>query len=371
MFRRKREDDGGRPGGLPWEAREDDVGQRIVDETGRSFTIDEEWSVRSERGFCWWGKDLAQRVWSDPGIEDDGFEIFRLHAQTDLLRGFEASDDNLRKLNAFACFATTSGYLVDPEAGTVRLAASMNVHEETEDWVRPTFQLVTAVQAADAPIKASVLAEATGAAVAASAHPDSGPRPDCDDMLNVLEQVVAPAGLQPSAWEREELEWTTAIVQQGAFTGLATGDATGLSAEFPFQSRTSLLRVSTRESNPQLGNGVLLLLSLPMNIGESEGLRLAGKLTRRELESLTRCHQIGAWCWQGDGLHHVTFLPNLMQRGRGSLLNVVMAMAGRAKWVAESFYGDDWIGNRDRSGRPLAVPALGELVSPLLEDDES
>ena len=222
----------------------------MVDEIAHSFTLDAEWSIRDERGFTWWGKDLAQRVWSEPGLDDDGFEIFRLHARTDLLRDFDATEENLTKLNAFAGFATTSGYLVDARAGTVQLAASMYVHEETEDWVRRSFQLVTAIQAADAQIKAPVLAELTDAAVAASAHPESGARPVLDDMLNVLEHVVVPLGSGPSAWQGGQMRWTTDIVRRGTFTVLATGDETGFSAEFPLQSRTSLLTVTTELENP-------------------------------------------------------------------------------------------------------------------------
>ena len=164
----------GLPGGLPWEPRSDDLGLQIVDTIGHCLTLDAEWSVRDERGFTWWGKDLAQRVWSEPGFDDDGFEIFRLHAQTDLLAGFDPSHENLATLNAFAGLATTSGYLVDEETGTVRLAASMYAHAETEDWARRTFQLVVAMQAAHAHLEASVLAELTGATVAGSVHPISG-----------------------------------------------------------------------------------------------------------------------------------------------------------------------------------------------------
>jgi hypothetical protein len=125
-----------RPSGLPWDARTDDVGVRIVVEIGRSFTLDADWSAPTERGFTWWGKDLAQHVWAEPGFDDDGFEIFRLHAQTELLRGFDPNEANLDTLNSFAGFATTSGYLVVPDAGTIRLAPSMYAHAETEDWVR-------------------------------------------------------------------------------------------------------------------------------------------------------------------------------------------------------------------------------------------
>lgn len=366
----QRGDDGRLPGGLPWEPRQDDVGVRVVDQVGHSLTLDREWSVRDERGFTWWGKDLAQRVWSEPGLDDDGFEIFRLHARTDLLRGFDATRENLSRLNAMAGFATTSGYLVDVAAGTVQLAASMYVHAETEDWVRRTFQLVTAIQAADAQLKVTVLADLTGAEIAASAHPTSGPRPQPDDMLDVLEHVASRLGRRESAWQGEQMRRLTEFVQRGSFTVLATGDETGLSAEFPLQSRTSLLTVTTQAENPQLGNGVLLILHLPMLIDQDDGLRLAAELTRRELQALTRTHMIGAWCWRDDGLHHVTFMPNVMHLGGGDLLNVVVSMSGRAKWIAETLYGDDWEANRDDSGRPLATPSAKELLGRLFELEE-
>ena len=48
-------------------------------------------------------------------------------------------------------------------------------------------------------------------------------------------------------------------------------------------------------------------------------------------------------------MHHVTFLPNAMHVGGGDLLNVVVSMSGRAKWVAETLYGDDWMANRTRA----------------------
>jgi hypothetical protein len=357
------------PGGLPWDLRTGDLGVEIVDKIGHSMTLDAEWSIRTERGFTWWGKDLAQHVWAEPGINDDGFEIFRLHARTDLLRSFQATPENLAKLNAFAGFATTSGFLVDDRHSRVQFAASMYAHDETDDWVRKSFGLVAAIQAADAQIKAQVLAEFTGAEVDATPHPSSGLRPEHDDMLNVLEDVVVPLGQRSSAWEGEELEWTTEIVQRGQYTVLATGDSTGLSAEFPFQSRTSLLTVTTETSNPQLGNGALLVLRLPMNIGETDGHRFAVALNRRELKLMTRAHYLGCWLWRDDGMCFVTFLPNALRIGRGDLLNQVIAMSGRAKWVAETFYGDDWDAHQDEGGRPLATPAIGDLLARLEEED--
>src|SRR5262245_48487736 len=89
----------GSPGGLPWARRTSDLGLAMVDAIGHSMTLDADWSLRTERGFTWWGKDLAQHVWAEPGVDDDGFNIFRLHARTDLLRSFKPSDENLAKLN--------------------------------------------------------------------------------------------------------------------------------------------------------------------------------------------------------------------------------------------------------------------------------
>src|SRR5262249_24071352 len=163
--------------------------------------------------------------------------------------------------------------------------------------------------------------------------PSSGPRPALDDMLNVLEHIVVPVGQRQSVWEGEELEWTSEIVRRGQYTVLASGGATGLSAELPFQARTSLLTVTTEASNPQLGNGALLVLRLPMSVAEHEGHHFAVALNSRELRTLTRAHYLGCWLWRDDGMCFVTFLPNALRIGRGDLLNHVMAMSGRAKWV--------------------------------------
>ena len=105
-----------------------------------------------------------------------------------------------------------------------------------------------------------------------------------------------------------------------------------------------------------------------MTIGEADGIAFATDLNRRELESLTRAHFLGSWHWRDDGLHFVTFLPNAMHLGRGDLLNLVMSTAGRAKWVAETFYGDDWEANVDEDDAPLATPAALDLTSLLFSE---
>lgn len=348
-----------------------DLGVSVVDAIAVMMGVDEDWCTRDERGFTWWGKDYAQRVWSEPGFDDDGFEIFRLHARTQMIRGFEPTDENLAKLNALSMVASTSGFVVDPDEKTVDLAASMYVHEETADWVKRCFGAVVAIQATDAQLKAELLARATGAKPATSAHPVSGPRPELDNMLNILEQVVVPRGHAPSAWEGDQMLAIVEAVQSAGNTVMATGGETGLTAELPFQSETSLLTVRTRERHPQLGYGVLIRLQLPVLFPESDGIQFAGELNRRELVSLTRAHFLGTWCWHDEFLQFVTFLPNVLNLGDGDLFNFLASSYGRAKWVAETIYGDDWSENRDASGRPLAKPAITQIIGDEPANDTS
>ena len=338
----------------PWAPRNDDLGLATVDEIAAGLQLDSQWSLPTERGFTWWGKDLAQHVWADPAIREAGGELFRLHARTELVSGFAAADKNLAAVDALAGYATTSAFLVDAPAGTVSLAASMWTHADVEGWVRRLFGLVAAVQATDAQIKAPLLAEMTGATLAASSHPKSGQRVAADDMLHIIEYLVAPQGQQSSRWAGHDMQHTFEMVRDSPFSLCATGGEDGFTAEFPFQSGSSLLRALTTVAHPQVGHGLLLLLSIPPQFSADEGLRHACELNRRELETPIRAQTLGAWCWRNDVVTHCSFVPNAFRLGGADLINLIYSEVARARWVAETIYGDDWEKNRDPTGRPLA-----------------
>ena len=141
----------------------DDLGTRVVDHVFKRMMIDEEWAVREPRGFTWWGGKLAQRIWTDPPIQDDGFTIWRVHAQTDLLRGWSRVKQGPEKLNALAHYATVSAFLVEQErSDTVRLASSLYVPGEVESDLRESLSLIASIQTAEAHIMAEKLAEVAG-----------------------------------------------------------------------------------------------------------------------------------------------------------------------------------------------------------------
>src|SRR5690242_2476113 len=65
---------------------EGDVGPQLLAFIYEQMQIDPEWSLREKRNLTWWGHRFAQRIWAETVIMEDGDEIVRVHAETDVLR---------------------------------------------------------------------------------------------------------------------------------------------------------------------------------------------------------------------------------------------------------------------------------------------
>jgi hypothetical protein len=317
----------------------------VVELVHRNMQVDEEWSLRQERGFCWWGHEYAQRIWAEPGYDDDGIVIYRVHAEADVVRDIEITPSVLEGLAALNTMTILSALVAEPEERKVQYRASMWVHEQSVDWVARLFQFVVAVQAANANAQGALLAGVVGGTPDRTAHPVSGERPSMDDMLLFTEQIVVPAGSGPSRWAGQEMadlseRWVS------RFAVLASGDEHGLTEEFPYLHGTSLLQVTTDEPHPALGTGMLIRLSLPEQIADSEGPAWANDMNRLELGALKGTSLLGSWTVVNNTPTFVAFYPNTARLGDGFLTNIVMNVSGRAKRVAET-RGDDW----ERPGR--------------------
>ena len=112
------------------------VGCRVLDRVYELLSIDAEWSVKGDRGFTWWPGSLAQRVWVEPGRDDDGFSGQRLHVRTDFLKGIVPDGAMLLKLNSLAKHSALSAPILNAESGTLELGTSVYVHEQTERDIR-------------------------------------------------------------------------------------------------------------------------------------------------------------------------------------------------------------------------------------------
>jgi len=179
----------------------------------------------------------------------------------------------------------------------------------------------------------------------------SAARDDEDDLMNVSEQVVIPAGLQPQRWDGEEL---VSMSEQWGSAGLmANGDETGLTVEFPYSSSMStILRVSMDlgmsggtgstslynqhldNPHPRYGNGLFALLRMPDVFDEEDGLAQANELNAAELLETTGFPSWGSWCTLEGSLAHVAFFPNLIARP-GLLTTVNFYALSRSQWVQE------------------------------------
>lgn len=316
-----------------------DFGIELVNYVFEQMKIDREWSVRTDRGFTWWGKDLAQSVWAESPVDDNGALVSRVHARTDLVKNAGGDADALLEIGAANDQACMSAAVIDAaDPGKVRLACSTYVHESTYPWVGPLFSLAAALQAAEAHLKAEDLAGALGAEADTSTHPSAGPRPQADDILNIPGMVIREG--EVPRWLAADFDDVAKSLQQPPCV-LASGGKGGLAAEFPLGEETMLLKVSTQERHPWLGGGLSVRFVLPQSFTEEVAAFTAMQLNRRELAERTRIPMIGAWSCDGSAVSFASFWPNLVYRP-GLLGVLVRYMMGRARWAAEEVFGDDW-----------------------------
>lgn len=301
-------------------ARSFDTSVSLLDHIYEQMQIDEACGVREKRGFTWWGHRLAQRIWVEAPRDFVGQLIAKLHIETDLWKNVEDTENVRGKLSVCNRHAILSAFVLDPKQGTVRLHASLYFTDENVNTVQGLAVHIAAIQGADANIKADGLASQLNATVNESHHPMNGWRSQPDDMLNVIEQVYARLGKEPSRFLEVDFERLAAM--DPAPWVVATADADGLTAEFPFfgnepapvtalqgktKSWTAFLEVETTARHPQLGNGILLRLILPIDADPM-------LLNSAEAQEWTGFNQLGAWFHDNRGVSFVTFIPNAVFR---------------------------------------------------------
>jgi hypothetical protein len=332
---------------------ERDFGLETVEFLRERLQVDDEWAEPIERGFRWWAGPLAQSIWAEPLFDDGGVLMSRVHIQTDFLRGFRGqATEQEAGLLALMKHATLSGPVRragDPTR--LALASCVWVNDANMRWVRQLAAWAATIQGAEAFLMAPHIAPVLKARVDETDHPDSGPRDDPDEMLDIIEELVRPMGQEPSAFAGEEMLSVLEEHQRPPCV-LAHGTDEGLSAEFPFRGGTSLLELLADEENPRVGSGLLAHLTLPDGDNSPDGaLEMNERELRSALSSAPRSHFLGSWAPVEGGLTFCSFVPNAVHRP-GLLLNLALSLRSRARWVAEVVFGDDW-----KTSFPAAVAA--------------
>ncbi len=314
-------------------AQMNDVRKRALDQVYTLMMIDAEWSIRSERSFTWWPKDFAQTVSVSPPVESGGFHVCRLRASTPMVQGLSAES---RVVALIAALNAESGgglsALVLDGTGTLSYVNAVTVHEETLPFVLKPFAAIAAIQATDAQIRGPLLAQMLRGQATATAHPSSGSRPEHDDTLNVIEQVVVPAGAQPSRWIGQPMLEALDLMKHHSL--IAMGDEEGVAAEFPWEDSSCLLELNPAFAHPRLGNCLHVTLKLPDKGTRDEMFVLTNSLNFLEALPETLTDFEGAWCISpSEAVTFSAVYPNLLFQP-GLSLNIALRMGARAEWLA-------------------------------------
>jgi TPR repeat protein len=336
---------------------ENSVGARVVNELYRLLQVNEEWSLFDHRGFTWWGHHLAQRIWIDDPISSDGVELSTVYVATDVVRNVAPSEASFETVSELNRFALLYSLVVDPEQCKATYHAKVYVHEGTEEYLTKLLMHVTALQAADANVRADQIATLLGGEADRSAHPESGYRSEPDDMMSVIGGIYVPHGAEPSRYAED----FSMLSEMDPSPSLATNyDANGLTAEFPFTGAspasysaisgeapsTALLRANVDIKHPSLGTGCLVRLTLPTHIDDCA---IANELNYAESRSWTKSHLLGSWCIDGDSLNHISFLPAACYV-QGLLSAIFVNSAVRCRWALNYVEARDGFVEADSMG---------------------
>ena len=324
------------------------LGPKLIGEVAEAMSIDEAWSVKADRRLIWWPGKLAQRIWVEEPVLDLGVELSRVHIETDLLQLTPGADGILdlagERMAHLACF---SAPIHAPRDGSLKLHATVWVHEQNFETAVLLAKTTAALQVAEAYGTAEKLAKVLGCDVAISSHPKSGVREEEDAILGLLAQAFRPhaekcgPGVDPAEFAK--------AAELLSNHWLATADSTGLTLEVPFSGEnpaiviaslghakkveTALVQADIRQKHPSLGAGLFVKMTLPGSLGEKGAQSTALAFNLAETQSgAVGMPLLGAWCASGANLVFVMFCPSLTYRP--NLLTYFLMNQGlRARWA--------------------------------------
>ena len=317
-----------------------DPGLQLVSALRSQLQVEPEWCVPLDRGFQWWPGNLSQRVWADPLKQVGSHEFSRLHIESDFLRNVDESE-RVSKFTAYANRLTTvSAVVFHPGERHIRLHSSICVSEENLEAVLRLASTIAHLQASDASCKSLGFAEMLSVEPDTTAHPEKGTR-DSGHMCLLMLQALAEENRESSPASEIDFKPLEDLDPRPWVMGFAGKG--GLTAEFPFTSSTpsmlaaangqglgtAMLQLNTDFKHPQLGDGVLIRLTLPLNASPE----LTNALNLLEArDGANNADQLGGWCEDKNGPVFVTFVPTCLSE-RDWLVNFIYDNAIRTRWA--------------------------------------
>ncbi len=308
------------------------AGEKVVDWLYREqLHVDEQWSVRTERGFTWWADQNAQTIevlGEDSGPH--GQVGYLVGVRTEMLYELELTETALAEINDGPMrFAALAGPVYDTATRTLSICSLARVDDEIADWTGVVLGAAAVTQLAEAHMLGPALAELLGAQAAVSGHPDNGVRTAPDDML-FAPRVFMHEGKSPCQWPASEFSdaVNTFMRQPPSVKASVAGQA--LKVEFPYGQKTSLCQMMGGQAHPLYGNGILLLQRFPFSApSPAKGVELALTLNAAELTGNVTGYGFGSYTYDQEMLCFAGFVPNSLHR-QVALANLYFAAAARA-----------------------------------------
>jgi len=323
---------------LGWRDKSD-LGLEVIEKAHDTLKITNQWRTDQARGYTWWASDFAFRVWAEEGFYHNATATYRLHIETDLLRGRGKAHQFEVALEKEMDSSSMSAVVYDHTDDTYRLHCSVFLNSDNAEWLSKLFPAAAVLQLSEANSIVHDLARVLHATPAVSEHPQSGMRREPDPMLHALDQWFKPLGQKPSHW-LGAAEWRDMerYMERQAVT-FECDHQSVLRATFDWRVNPNLSQVlecTCHEPHPILGNGLHLTLTLPLELAPEPCAHLALQLNQHERHEWKRSHMIGSWCVHGTQLAFRAFLPNTVYQ-HDLLPQIALTMALRAQWVDEYF----------------------------------
>lgn len=318
----------------------DKFGHQLLLELSKTLISDQRYVEDDHEGFTWWANDLAQRVWCEEGIYQHATTTYRMHCETDLIRGRGRATAFELALEREMDHTTLNALVYDAPNDTYKLHSSVFATEENIVHLKRTAFSAVILQIVEAQMVAQKLVSSLGAIPASSAHPTMGIRTQADNMCHAMETFFKPQGAQQSRWQGAP-EWAdTERAVERESEKFTSDHHTHLQAEFIWSAshatRGIVLDVTTREPHPILGNGLHFTLSVPLVMSPERVSHMALELNQYERDNWKRTHMLGSWSCHGGVLAYRSFVPNTVYRAE-LLPELTLNNAVRAHWVNEFF----------------------------------
>lgn len=306
-----------------------------------------------EDGFDWWPGDFQVSVNAHRRLDEYGLEMWQLSVQTNFLKDVPINDPKFVKFVALTSrvSGSTHGWVYPtaevlaqhaPAGTTPRLYFSNTAYVTSEniEWMPWLLGSMSILQPINAQIQSKTISDLFGGLPDVSRPPELAGL-GLDGMLELVTQLYAPLGQETNRWIGSD-EFSAIAATCGA-SGycFGIGDHQGLAIDVSFGDTTAMVALRTDQTHPQLGNGLLATLKVPLFgdlqaiANECAGLNLVERLW-------TDIPQFG--CWHPltygedtEGAAFSTFVPNaLYQAGLANQMAIWMVQKAQrlrqARW---------------------------------------